>query len=149
MKCIINTEIDSSAIFLTTHTNKVTSLEAQVCLECGDTIPPGVEFWKATGIYDDNIDIDIDNIDNIDNLEDVVEREFVANTCEICEGLRRFLCVTSYGSLYEDIDNGIMYDDDPFEVENSILMSINYTELQWLLRFDVLNLDNDMDNDED
>jgi len=144
MKCIIRNEVDSSATFIKTHTNKVTSLEAQVCLECGDTIPPGVEFWKTIGKYDDCVDIY-----DLANLEDIADREFVANTCEICEGLRRFLCVTSYGSLYEDIDNGIMYDDDPFEVENSILMSINYTELQWLLRFDVLNLDNDMDNDED
>jgi hypothetical protein len=42
-----------------------------------------------------------------------------------------------------------MYSDDPFEIENTILMSVNYTELQWLLRFDVLNLDNDLDDDED
>jgi hypothetical protein len=139
MQCLIDNEVEYEGYFDSFENKLTTSLEAHVCGECGDTIHPGVEFWKAIGTY---------SIED-DNSEDIVKKDCVYETCQICEGLRRFLCDKVYGSLYEDINNGIMYADDPFEIENTILMSVNYTELQWLLRFDVLNLDNDLDNDED
>lgn len=133
MECLIDNEFDELNMFEEVDKGFATSKESQVCFECGDTIHPGEMFHRL----------------ETRNEEDKEDMPNLVNTCMICHGLRRFLCHNIYGTLYEDINNGIMYADDPWEVENTILMSVNYTELQWLLRFDVLNLDNDLDDDED
>lgn len=139
MECLIDNDHYESIYFTDFKNEKTKSLDAQICEECGDTIHPGTEYWYATGQHD----IEDDDVD------DVTTTIFAAVTCKICEGLRRFLCYRSYSCLYDDLYEGILNCNDPYEIENHILISVSYTELQWLLRFDVLNLDNDMDNDED
>lgn len=139
MECLIDNDNYEGSDFVSFENKKITSLEVQVCNECGDTIHPGTEYWNAIGFHDNEND----------ETEAIEIAAFNAQTCQICEGLKRFLCYNVYGNLYEDLHDGIHYDNDPYKVENQILTSISYTELQWLMRFDVLDLDNDMDDDEE
>lgn len=131
MECLIDSD-SVGYYFDIIEAKSTTSLKAEVCCECGDTITPGTVFNRVVGMQDH------------DNSE-----EEIYTTCMICHGLRRFLCQICYGCLYDDIAYALAEYDNSAEIENKILTDITYTELQWLMRFDVLDLDNDMDNDEE
>lgn len=130
MECLIDSDSVGYALDVQKEVFK-TSLNAEVCCECGDTITPGTLYNHIVGIREDN------------------DEEEIFATCTICHGLRRFLCQICYGCLYDDIAYALSEYDNSAEIENKILTDISYTELQWLMRFDVLDLDNDMDNDEE
>lgn len=147
MQCLIEDVIYEDDSLDILYDEITTSKEAQICCECGDTIIPGVKFHRIEVMYELYWEDDKDY--NEDTYGPTSIESF--NTCSICHGLRRLFHDRGFGILYEDIDDELVcsLDEDVDKVEDSILMNINYTELQWLLRFDVLNLDNDLDDDED